>query len=152
MCSLKIISHFGGHESLRRSWDGFLESDTEFEFCVVNVEAIVEEEETQKEEPTRNVLTMVVPLERFQAPEAPDPEILVDYTNESDAGYVLISCSNDVFFEDYITFWWPREFEGLRHLTAYLEDKVEALMMSAPQLTCIAESSLSNVKLVTLKK
>ncbi|CAH9072414.1 unnamed protein product [Cuscuta epithymum] len=25
-------------------------------------------------------------------------------------------------------------------------------MMSAPQLTCIAESSLSNVKLVTLKK
>ncbi|CAH9084589.1 unnamed protein product [Cuscuta europaea] len=93
----------------------------------------------------------MAPFERLEKPELPEPEILVDSTNESDAGYVLIPCSNDVFFEDYVTFWWSREFEGLRHLTAYLEDKVDALVMSAPQLICITESSLSNVKLVTLK-
>ncbi|CAH9122056.1 unnamed protein product [Cuscuta epithymum] len=137
------------------SWDAFLESDTESKLCDFHVEGIDEEEKTHQEEYAISIQaasTLKTLYERLETPKAPDPEILVDYTNESDAGYVLIPCSNDVFFEDYITFWWSQEFKGLRHLTAYLEDKVEALMMSAPQLTCIAESSLSNVKLVTLKK
>ncbi|CAH9079351.1 unnamed protein product [Cuscuta epithymum] len=137
------------------SWDALLESDTESKPCDFHAEGINEEEKTHQEEYGISILatiTLKAFYEWLETPEAPDLEILVDYTNESHAGYVLIPCSNDVFFEDYTTFWWLREFKGLRHLTAYLEDKVEALMMSAPSLTCITESSLANVKLVTLKK
>ncbi|CAH9090113.1 unnamed protein product [Cuscuta europaea] len=130
------------------SWDAFLESDTESKLCDFHVECIDEEYEIS----SQATFTLMTPFERLEKPETPDLEILVDSTNEGDTRYVLIPSSNDLFFEDYITFRWSREFEGLRHLTAYLEDKVEALMMSAPRLISITKSSLSIVKLVTLKK
>ncbi|CAH9100249.1 unnamed protein product [Cuscuta europaea] len=70
------------------SWDAFLENDTESKLCDFHVEGINEEEKTHQEEyeiSNQATFTFMAPFERLEKPEAPDPEILVDSTNEIDA-------------------------------------------------------------------
>ncbi|CAH9126151.1 unnamed protein product [Cuscuta epithymum] len=125
------------------NWDAFMGSDTESGGEVVNFHDICEEEDDFSMVQFDYGVAPTPCFETsFELPVIPRViKVLthVSYPPEEDESFILHFCA-DEGYEDHVLPTHIREFKNLRHLMAFVERKLETLIVSAPLQSLLFES------------